>query len=128
MSAMEIVVVIGGLLLGYWIMAVFVPSLWDGDRPAGDEPERADDRADANAHHHGDEPADFVRWFDVLQIPESSSREEIIASYKRLIGQYRPDTLAQMGQELEELAEIRSREINAAYVIALKLRSGSWHA
>lgn len=128
MSAMEIIVVIGGLLLGYWVMAVFVPSLWDGDRPADDRPERADDPADGRFDQPGNEPAEVVRWFEVLEIPESSSKEEIIASYERLIRQYHPDLLAQMGRERRELAEVKSSEINVAYDIALKLRSASWHA
>ncbi len=128
MSGTEIAVVIGGLVLGYWIMAVFLPSLWDGDTPADDGPERADDRADRNSDRAGEAPEEVVRWFEVLEIPESSSREEITAAYKRLIRQYHPDLVAQMGRELRELAEIKSKEINVAHDIGLKLRDGSWRA
>lgn len=128
MSAMEIIVVIGGLVLGYWIMAVFVPSLRDGDRPTGDGREPADERAHGRFDHPGHAPAEVVRWFEVLEVAESSPIDEISASYKRLIRQYHPDLVARMGRELRELAEVKSSEINVAYDIALKLRNAGWHA
>ena len=128
MSVTEVLVVVGGLVLGYWIMAVFVPSLRDGDPPSGDRSGRADDGAEGDMDHPGGAAAEVVRWFEVLDIPESSSREEITAAYKRLIRQYHPDLVAGMGRELRDLAEVRSSEINVAYDIGLKLRSTGWHA
>ena len=128
MSATEILVVIGGLVLGYWIMAVFVPSLWDTDAAAGGEPDPAGDREGPHADPLPDSAGGEVRWFEVMEIPESSSRQEITAAYKRLIHQYHPDRAAHMGRELRELAEIKSRQINVAYDTALKLRGAQWHA
>lgn len=125
MSGTEIVVVIGGLVLGYWIMAVFVPSFWDRDPPVDGGPQRADDHPDRDADRSFDAPPDIVRWFEVLEISESSSLEQITTAYKRLIRRYHPDLVAQTGRELRELAEVKSKEINVAYDIALKLRTGS---
>lgn len=128
MSVTEVLVVVGGLVLGYWIMAVFVPSLRDGDPPSGDRSGRAGDGAGGDVDRPGGAAPEVVRWFEVLDIPESSSREEITAAYKRLIRQYHPDLVAGMGRELRDLAEVRSSEINVAYDIGLKLRSTGWHA
>jgi DnaJ like chaperone protein len=126
MTNTEIIAIVGCLALGYWIVAVFVPSILEKDdaEDAGAEPDLdTDDRID---------PVRVVgasdNWFDVLEIAETSSREEITDAYKRRIRQYHPDLVAHMGPELRELAELKSRQINAAYATALKLRSATYHA
>ena len=126
MTAAEMIAVVGCLFLGYWIVAVFVPSLFETDVSADDGAESAraepDDSSTAEVDREGDP------WFEVLEIPEASTREEITAAYKRQIRQYHPDRVAQLGQELRDLAERKSKQINAAYAIALELRSANCHA
>jgi len=58
---------------------------------------------------------------EVLGVPAGASREEVRAAYQKLIQQYHPDRVADMGPELRELAEQRTKELNAAYA-ALKGR------
>ncbi len=62
------------------------------------------------------------RWFHILEVSEGASQEEIVAAYKRKIRRYHPDKVAQMGAEIRELAERKSKQINAAYDHAMKLR------
>ena len=45
---------------------------------------------------------------------------EIERAYKVKISQYHPDKVAQMGIEIRELAEAKSKEINAAYDYATR--------
>ena len=128
MTATEILVIVVCLALGYWIVAVFLPSLFETDAVLAEDAASAPD--DSGAAHVQTDAAlcDSAEWFEVLEIPESSLREEIVAAYKRRIRQYHPDLVARMGPELRELAERRSRQINAAYDLALKLRSGTYEA
>ncbi len=52
---------------------------------------------------------------DVLGVPRGASRKEIHAAYQQKILQYHPDKVADLGDELKEVAERRTKEINAAY-------------
>ena len=53
--------------------------------------------------------------YDVLEVSASASQAEIRAAYQRLVRQYHPDRIADMGPELRALAEEKTKEINAAY-------------
>ncbi|OGQ78002.1 MAG: hypothetical protein A2289_21315 [Deltaproteobacteria bacterium RIFOXYA12_FULL_58_15] len=52
---------------------------------------------------------------DILGIPPTADAGEIRAAYQRLVQQYHPDRVADLGPELREVAERRTKEINAAY-------------
>jgi preprotein translocase subunit Sec63 len=52
---------------------------------------------------------------EILGVATSASQEEIRSAYQRLIRQYHPDRVADMGPEIREVAERRAKEINAAY-------------
>ncbi len=59
--------------------------------------------------------------YQVLGVTPASSQQEIRAAYQQLIQSYHPDQVAHLGDELREVAERRTKEINAAYS-ALKRR------
>ena len=59
---------------------------------------------------HGNAPA-----HQVLGVAPSASQQEIRAAYQKMVQQYHPDRVAAMGPELRDLAEKRTKEINAAY-------------
>ncbi len=44
-----------------------------------------------------------------------ATQAEIKAAYQRLIRQYHPDRVADLGPEIRAVAERRAKEINAAY-------------
>jgi DnaJ-domain-containing protein 1 len=52
---------------------------------------------------------------EVLGVAPNASREEVRAAYQKLVQQYHPDRVADMGPELRELAEQHTKELNAAY-------------
>lgn len=60
----------------------------------------------------GPQPQDDYR---VLGIAEDCSDEELDRAYRRLMSQYHPDRVAGAADEFREIAEQRSRAINAAY-------------
>lgn len=103
----------GCFLLGYWIVAVFIPSLG----------RKADDRSvwPRDDGFFDDGPAAHERsWHEVLGVAADAGKDQVAAAYKRMIGQYHPDKVEQMGPEIRELARRRSAEINAAYEAAMK--------
>jgi DnaJ-domain-containing protein 1 len=60
--------------------------------------------------------------FEVLDVPETASMEDIEQAYRKKISDYHPDKVANAAPELKALAEQRAREINAAYDELQKLR------
>src|SRR5688572_24296532 len=53
--------------------------------------------------------------YDVLGVKPGATQREIRQAYQRLVQQYHPDKVGDMGPELQELAERRTKEITAAY-------------
>lgn len=61
--------------------------------------------------------------FAVLGLKSNATNEQIKFAYKKLITQYHPDKVANLGSELQELASKKTKEINEAYQ-TLKKRRG----
>ncbi|MDH0344388.1 DnaJ domain-containing protein [Chromobacterium haemolyticum] len=61
------------------------------------------------------------RACQVLQIAWPCSAEELKAAYRARMAEYHPDKVSALGLELRELAERKSKEINAAYQRLLPL-------
>lgn len=59
-------------------------------------------------------------WYEVLGVPTYASLDEVKQAYRRRIAEYHPDRTSGLGDELRELAEAKSKEINTAYEAALK--------
>ena len=62
-------------------------------------------------------------WWNVLELLPNASKDEIVRSYRRKIKQYHPDRVWGLGPELIELAESRTKTLNAAYAQAIRKRS-----
>jgi DnaJ-domain-containing protein 1 len=58
-------------------------------------------------------------WFEILDVKPSASLVEIKSAYRRLIRKYHPDRVQGLGIELQLLAEVKAKEINAAYTQAM---------
>jgi DnaJ-domain-containing protein 1 len=68
-----------------------------------------------------DRAVTLSNWYRVLGVREAATRDEITAAYKKLISQYHPDKVAQMGAEIRALAEAKSKQINASYDMGMRL-------
>ena len=108
MSGVELLVVIGGLALGFWVVSLFINKR-EGTPPAPHP--RAAERGVPD-----------MAWHTVLEISPLASADEIRAAYRSLMSQYHPDKVASAGAELKALAERKTQQINVAYRAAMKAR------
>ena len=69
----------------------------------------------------GGEPARRLQTpYEILDVPAGSDFDAIKAAYQNKIRQYHPDKVADMGPEVQEVAEKHAQEINEAYDILKK--------
>lgn len=106
MSVTEILVIVAGAAIGYWVVSL----LLEKKRPARPaSASRPQDPAEPP-------PAAGPRpWHEVLGVAADASPAEIRTAYRTLMSQYHPDKVASLGPELRDLAERKSREITQAY-------------
>lgn len=53
--------------------------------------------------------------FEILDLPQSASIEDIRHAYHEKIRQYHPDLVAKMGPEIQEVARKQTQRLNFAY-------------
>ena len=105
--------------LGYALMNYFLsgpPTPRSEDDPLGigsrrqqaPPPRQPQPRADAS------EP-----WYDVLGVAPDATLDQIKRGYRQKISQYHPDKVANSADEIRQLAESRSKQINTAYEYAI---------
>ena len=106
MTVTEVLVIVCGIAIGYWLVAVFVPHARPGT--GGDAPAPTT-TIDIGA------PA----WHEVLGVAPDADRDAIHDAYRRRLAQYHPDKVATMAPEIRELAARRAIELDVAYDRAL---------
>lgn len=62
-------------------------------------------------------------WFEVLEVLPDAPMDDIKKAWKKQVGLYHPDKVNGLGVELQELANRKTQEINAAYDQAQKERA-----
>lgn len=110
MSGPEVVAIVFGLLLGYWIISSLGGGKKDHQTPTRQDSSELPPLAPLVRQLH---------WTETLGVSEHASAEEVKAAYRSRIQQYHPDKVASLGEELKVLANEKSREIKAAYEKAL---------
>ena len=98
---------------------------WIGDRP--DKKKRAGDtqrsKGQQRARRKRQEAPQRAPWWEVLGVSQEASLEEINRHYRQAIRMYHPDKVAEMAPEIIALAEQRTKELNAAFSQAKRVRS-----
>ena len=115
MSATEILVILFGLYVGYWV----VSKLFTGDSKQQSQ-SNPDQQPKSETSKDSDNPS--PTWHEILNVSPHATVDEIRNSYKELLHQYHPDKVAALGDELKALAERKSKEITSAYRQAMQLR------
>ena len=109
MTATEAVVIVGGIGLGWWVVAVFWPSLSNGARrpaPAPREPDRT------------------IGWHEELGVPRDATLEEITAAYHARRSAYDSDRTAHLPPELQAARQEHLHRLELAYDAAR--RDAEW--
>ena len=70
---------------------------------------------DAENHPKTTKPGASSKAYQTLGLSPDATLKEIKKAYQALVQQYHPDRVADMGPELQDVAEARTKEINAAY-------------
>jgi DnaJ like chaperone protein len=127
----QLLVIIVCLVAGYLIVsAVMSPAAGSkkggkgADKPAGDSPrdtQGGTSRDEPARPVTGDTTVTLSNWYRILGVRENATREEIAAAYKKMISQYHPDKVAQMGPDIRAVAEAKTKQINAAYELAMRI-------
>lgn len=131
MTLLQIIIILAGLFTGYRLVSYLLsPGTGDDDkrsRPSSDSRKTANDGQEGNGPWTWRDtatsaPPPFARtWYQTLNVSESATREEIDRAYRQQISQYHPDKVATLGDGIRVVAEARTKEINAAYDIAMRL-------
>ncbi|MFO7599013.1 MAG: DnaJ domain-containing protein [Candidatus Desulfacyla sp.] len=103
------------ILLGllWWYLYVYRKRRYGYEGPGPRrEPYAEDAGREKTPPHEGAEPKDP---YTVLGVRKGASSKEIKEAYRHLAGRYHPDKVLHLGHEFKELAEIRFKEIQAAY-------------
>jgi DnaJ like chaperone protein len=118
MSTTEILISVGGIFFGYWIVSRLII-----DKP---KPRPAPDAASESPAEEFREPEKHeAAWYEILNVAPDASTAEIKRAYRMLVSQYHPDKVATLGEELKVVAERKSTEINGAYAEAMRSRGDS---
>jgi hypothetical protein len=98
---------------------------WIGDRP--DKKKRAGDtqRFKGQQRRERQRPTPRAPWWKVLGVSQEASLKEINQHYRHAMRKYHPDKVAGLAPEIIALAERRTKELNAAFSEAKRVRSST---
>lgn len=106
MTSTELIVAIGGVALGYWLIAVAWPLLRGRD-DAGPAP--------------GESPfAPDPPWHEVLGVPADAERARIDAAHQAKREEHLPERVAHLGARARQQAQWRLMQIDRAYASAMR--------
>jgi hypothetical protein len=113
----------------YWLWADFVNATPNDElvqRQQAD-PQEAERRQRADHEQRARErspmpQAEIKPWWSVLEVSPDASADEIRRSYRRKMQQTHPDRVTGLDPEFVELAEKRTKALNAAYTEAMRSR------
>jgi DnaJ-domain-containing protein 1 len=64
-------------------------------------------------------------WWEVLGVSQDASLEEITRHYRQAIRMSHPDKVSEMAPEIIAIAELRTKELNAAFSEAKRVRNST---
>ena len=117
MSVTEIMVILFGLFIGYWLVSRFITG------PTKNEPPSAQPQAKRSQPPPFQEAPSSPAWHQILNVSPQASDSQIRRAYQTLMSQYHPDKVAALGEDLKTLCERKTKEINIAYDQAMQQRS-----
>ena len=90
---------------------------------------QAEQEREAEKHYQGQaeqaEQSEESDWWTVLEVSPDTGADEIRPAYRRKIRQYHPNRVSGVAPEFLELAERRTKALNAAYSQAMRAQRGA---
>lgn len=116
MSLLEVASIAAGLVVGFLLVSAFTRNDELGDWGEDNSRDNSSDGPDSVG------TTEDASWHVVLGVSEFATDSEILSAKRIKIAQYHPDKVATLGEEIRELAERKSRQINAAFDEAMRRR------
>lgn len=120
LSPPEIAAIVIGSAGGYWLVSRMIEGSRRPDWKPEDFGARPQDEPRSEQPPPAAASAGSRPWWEVLDVGQTATTDEVSRAYKRKISENHPDKVAQMSAEIRALAERRSKEINAAYDEAMR--------
>ena len=130
MTTTEMLAVVMGLLVGYWIISRVIAGRTTpraAHSGGADEPTTEPDQAGKPAGGRVEDlNPEWIRahWHEVLGVSPRASIEVIKSAYRLRAHQYHPDKTEGLGPELKALAARKMQELNMAYTWATRSHRG----
>jgi preprotein translocase subunit Sec63 len=112
MSFWEFAVIMGCGVAGFWLVSIAIDAFSSKVRPSIDP---------IDAGRSSERPREPT-WFEVLGVKPTATIDEIKNAYRERALQYHPDRVQGLGQEFQDIADRKMRELNLAYQSALHAR------
>jgi DnaJ-domain-containing protein 1 len=118
MSIWGFVVIMGCGVAGFWLVSFVIDAFRSRTQAAHEPPNDFVNEGSRSGHEPPREPM----WFEVLGVQPTASVAEIKEAYRERARQYHPDRVQGLGQEFQEIAERRMKQLNLAYQWALRMK------
>lgn len=102
MTSTEVLVIVGGVALGYWLVAVVWPLLSGRDN-------------ESSTSADGERP-----WHEVLGVPANADRAAIDAAHQSKRAEHLPERIAHLSADARAQAQRRRMQIDRAYAQAMR--------
>jgi hypothetical protein len=88
-------------------------------KTANQERKKDKKQSDTNAKTFADQPQNRTPY-EILDLPRDADADSIRLAYRKMAKLYHPDKVASLAPEFQQLAELKMKEINAAYQALLR--------
>lgn len=127
MGWLEFAVILGCGLAGFIAISAVIDArrVREEHRKDDGAAKNNDESAEAQGeerHRSADKGSPPRSWWEILNVEENASAEQIKSAFRKEIAKYHPDRVQGLGIELRELAELKAKEVNHAYSVAKKHR------
>ncbi|MDR6472215.1 DnaJ like chaperone protein [Paraburkholderia graminis] len=111
---MKIAILAIAALVGFWVVGAILERFQKKptETPSSSRPDAGPGQASGFEMPQVDPFEEACR---VLQLNRPFTTEQLRAAYRQRMSQYHPDKVSNLGPELRELAESKSKEINRAF-------------
>lgn len=111
---MKILALLVGVVVGFWFIGQIFERRKTNPGPSSTEETGGPD--DSRPYAGAPQDHDLMaKACNVLELDSPFTQQELRTAYRRQMSQYHPDKVSGLGRELREVADRKTKEINAAF-------------